>query len=191
MSGASQARCGPDFETLVAWWLGELPEAEASSVEEHFFGCARCTRRLEDLAALGAGVRAAVHEGKVSLVVSAGFVEAMKQAGMRLREYELDAGGSVNCTIHADDDAVVSHMRAPLAGVKRVDVVRLAGAGEPELRVADVPFDADAGEVVLIPPAAALKAMPAFTMRMRLIAVDEAGEAPIGEYTFNHSPQPA
>jgi hypothetical protein len=189
MSGASELRCGPDFETLVAWWLGELPDAEASSVEEHFFDCARCTRTLDELAVLGAGVRTAVHDGKVGLVVSGRFVEAMKQAGMRLREYALDAGDSVSCTIHADDDAVVSHIRAPLAGVKRVDVVRLGGAGGPELRVADVPFDADAGEVVFIPPAAALKTMPAFTMRMRLIAVDEAGEAPIGEYTFNHSPQ--
>jgi hypothetical protein len=30
--------------------------------------------------------------------------------------------------------------------------------------------------------------MPAFTMRMRLIAVGEAGEKQIGDYTFNHSP---
>lgn len=188
MSGASE-RCGPDFEALVAWWLGELPEAEASAVEEHFFACARCTRTLEHLAALGAGVRAAVHDGRVGLVVSARFVEAMKQAGMRLREYQLDAGGSVNCTIHLDDDAVVSRIRAPLTGVKRLDMVRVGGAVGPEVRVADVPFDADAGEVLFIPPAAALKAMPAFTMRMRLIAVGDAGEAPIGEYTFNHSPQ--
>jgi hypothetical protein len=30
--------------------------------------------------------------------------------------------------------------------------------------------------------------MPAFTMRMRLIAVDEAGDSELGEYTFVHSP---
>jgi hypothetical protein len=43
--------------------------------------------------------------------------------------------------------------------------------------------------VLFIPPAAALKAMPAHTVRMRLIAVGEAGEAPLGEYTFVHTPQ--
>jgi hypothetical protein len=30
--------------------------------------------------------------------------------------------------------------------------------------------------------------MPAFTMRMRLIDAGGPGEAPLGEYTFNHSP---
>ena len=55
------------------------------------------------------------------------------------------------------------------------------------MRLADVPFDAETGEV-LIPSAAWLKTMPAFTMRMRLIAVGEAGEKQIGDYTFNHSP---
>ena len=40
----------------------------------------------------------------------------------------------------------------------------------------------------MIPSAAWLKTMPAFTMRMQLIAVGEAGEKQIGDYTFNHSP---
>ena len=56
------------------------------------------------------------------------------------------------------------------------------------MRIADVPFDAATGEVFVIPSAAWLKTMPAFTMRMRLIAVGEAGETQIGEYTFDHSP---
>jgi hypothetical protein len=94
----------------------------------------------------------------------------------------------VNCTIRADDDAVVSRIRAPLAGVKRLDVVRVRDGGGPEVRLADVPFDAERGEVLWIPSAAWLKTMPAFTTRMRLIAVGEAGEKRIGDYTFNHSP---
>ena len=56
------------------------------------------------------------------------------------------------------------------------------------MRLADVPFDAETGEVLMFPSAAWLKTMPAFTMRMRLIAVGEAGEKQIGDYTFNHSP---
>jgi hypothetical protein len=176
-----------DFETLVAYWLGEVAEKREVTLEEHLFACAHCSKRLEELAALAAGVRATVEDGKVSLVVSGRFVEAMKQAGLRLREYQLDPGGSVNCTIRTDDDAVISRLRAPLAGVKRLDLVRVR-AGQPEARVADLPFDADTGEVFVIPSAAWLKTMPAFTMRMRLIDVSEKGEAPIGEYTFNHSP---
>lgn len=111
----------------------------------------------------------------------------MKRTGLSLREYRLDPGASVNCTIGADDDAVVSRLQAPLAGVERLDVVSLGG-GEEEVRLADIPFDAQSGEVLLIPSAAWLKTMPTFTMRMRLIAVGKTGETPIGEYLFNHSP---
>ncbi|MGE5668864.1 MAG: anti-sigma factor family protein [Betaproteobacteria bacterium] len=177
-----------DFESLVAWWLGELPEEREATLEEHLIGCAHCSKELERLAALAAGVRASVRQGRVSLVVPGSFVQAMKEAGLHLREYEVDPGGSVNCTIRAGDDAVVSHLRAPLSDVQRLDVVQTRGGGEPELRLADVPFDARTGEVLVIPSAAWLRTMPAFTMRMKLIAVGVAGESEVGEYTFLHSP---
>lgn len=80
------------------------------------------------------------------------------------------------------------HLRAPLAGVQRVDLVRVQGGDEPDVRLADVPFDARTGEVLVIPSPAWLKTMPAFTMRMRLVAVGDAGESEIGEYSFLHSP---
>lgn len=176
-----------DFETLVAYWLGEVPDEREALLEQHLFGCAYCTGQLESLAGLASGVRAAVKDGTVSMVVSGPFVEAMKQSGLRLREYRVGPGGSVNCTIAADDDAVVSRLRAPLAGVKRLDVVNIQG-GEPDMRLADVPFDAQTGEVMMIPSTAWLKTMPAFTMRTRLIAVGGAGDKPIGDYTFHHSP---
>jgi hypothetical protein len=174
------------FETLLGYWLGEVPETREASLEEHLLGCAYCSKRLERLVALGSGLRAAVKDGKVSMAVSASFVEAMKQAGLRLREYRVEPGAAVNCTISADDDAVVSRLRAPLANVKRVDLVRTRGGSE--VRVADVPFNAEAGEVLVVPGPAWLKTMPAFQMQMRLIAVDEGGEREIGDYTFNHSP---
>ena len=176
------------FDTLVAYWLGELAEQAEATLEEHLFGCAHCSARLEELAALADGVRAAVDDGRVTVVVSGRFVEAMRRAGLRLREYQVDPGGSVNCTIGAEDDAVISRLRAPLAGVTRLDVVREIGGSVPEQRLTDVPFDAATGEVFMIPSAAWLKAMPAFTSRTRLIDVGEAGERSIGEYTFNHSP---
>lgn len=175
-----------DFESLVAYWLAELPAEREAGLEEHLFGCAHCTRRLEALAAIAAGVRTAVKDGTVSMVVSGRFVEAMKRAGLSLREYPVDPGGSVNCTIAADDDAVVSRLRAPLAGVKRLDLVRLRAGAED--RIEDVPFNAEAGEVLVVPSSAWLKTMPSFTMRMRLLAVGDTGERQIGDYTFNHSP---
>jgi hypothetical protein len=177
----------PPFEELVLYWLDE--SGDTARIEEHYLGCAECAARLEWLAALSDGVRLAVRAGRVGLFVSKQFVEALVQAGLRFREYHLELNGSVNCTIRADDDGVLSHIRAPLAGAKRVDVVRRVRVGGEQLedRVADVPFDPAAGEVLFIPAAAALKAMPSHVLEVTLLAVDEAGERPIGEYTFRHT----
>ena len=180
-----------NFEYLVAYWLAELPAAEEERIEGHFFACAHCAGRLEWLAALSAGVRAAVRAGALGMMVSAPFVEAMKRSGMRLREYRLDPGGRVDCTIRADEDAVVSRIRARLAGVRRLDAlqrVEVGGVEEPEVRLEDLPFDPVSGELVFIPAPAALKKMPAHRFRLRLVSVGEAGEVPVGEYTFEHSP---
>ena len=174
----------PELDELIAYWLGD-----ADDVEEHYFGCAQCAGRLEWLAALSDGVRAAVRAGAFGMVIPSPFVEAMKRAGMRLREYHTDAGAPpVNCTFRADEDAVVSHVRAPLAGVKRVDMLQRLEMGgvEREFRLEDVPFDPASGEVVFLPPVASLKQK--HRVRVSLLAVGEQGETRLGEYTFDHTP---
>ena len=171
-----------EFATLVDYWFGELPPGEEAAFEEHLFGCAECTAKLEELAALGAAVRAAWKVGAVRAVISRALYEAMKKEGLRLREYRMAPGGSVNCTIAAADDFVVSRLAAPLSGVQRLDLVTDAG------RFEDVPFDAAAGEVLMCPAPAELKRKGAFTHRVRLLAVEEAGERVLGDYTFLHTP---
>ena len=180
-----------EFETLIAYWLGELPVPAEAIVEEHIFSCAFCTRRLEELTALAFGVRAAVRNGAMPAAITNAFLESMRHQGMRIREYVLAPGESVNCTIRAEDDAVVSRLRVPLAGVKRVDALQSLDLGEGRVqqwRLEDVPFDPDAGEVLSLPCAAELKKMPAHTFLVQLVAVDEDGERPLGEYTFAHTP---
>lgn len=180
-----------EFEALLGYWLGELPVSVEQDIEEHFFGCETCAGRLEELAALASGIRAAVRGGAVRAVITRPFLEQMKRQGLRIREYRVPPGGGVACTIRMDDDAVVGRMQAPLAGVTRVDLLEslAIGDGVPrQSRVEDVPFDPDSEEVIALPSAAALKRMPAHTFRVRLIAVDAAGERPLGEYTFAHTP---
>lgn len=179
------------LEQLIAYWLGELDEAAQAPLEAHYLGCEHCAKRLEWLAACAAGVRAAVRGGAVFLSLTPAFLEAMKRAGLRVREYAAAPGESVDCTIRAEDDAVVSRLRTSLAGAKRVDALHSVDAGGGRIerwRIADLPFDADSGEVIFTPSAAALRRMPAHTWRVQLLAVDEAGERPLGEYTFEHTP---
>ena len=49
---------GPDADAaLLAWWLDELPEAEANELEEHLFTCDACAARLESLLGLRQSVK--------------------------------------------------------------------------------------------------------------------------------------
>lgn len=171
------------FSELVDYWFGER---EDPALEEHLFECEQCTARLEELAALGEGIRKAFRRGALHAVLSREFVERLKREGLRLREYRVPAGGSVNCTLTAQDDFVFSRLEAPLAGVERLDLVVSGPLGEATLE--DIPFDPAAGEVLFCPSAAALRAMPAHTKRMRLVAVEAGGPRTLGEYTFVHTP---
>ncbi len=189
----TDSRCAKpiEFEALVAYWLGELPAAAEAPIEEHIFGCVYCTRRLEELAALAFGIRTAVRSGAVRAMITKTFLEHMKRLGMRIREYRLAPGERVACTMRADDDAVVGRMQVPLAGVRRVDALQSLDLGDGRVqqwRAEDVPFDPDAGEVLTLPSATALKKLSAHMFRVQLVAVDEAGERPLGEYTFAHTP---
>ncbi len=175
------------FASLVDYWLGELAGEREEALEEHLFACGRCAARLDELVRLGAGVRAAFRSGGVCAIVSAPFVEKLRSEGLRLREYRAAPGESVSCTITAADDFVISRLSAELSGVKRLDLFEDVDGGRLRLAMQDVPFDARAGEVLFLPPAAALREMPSHVARLRLVAVDEAGGRTIGEYTFNHT----
>jgi len=175
-----------DERTLVEYLLGELTDDAEAAVDEHILGCGHCSARLGELVALAGGIRAALRHGKVHAFVSDPFVRRLAGQGLRVREYHLPHNGSVNCTVTPEDDLVVSHLAAPLAGVSRVDVV-LSAPGMPEEVCQDVPFDVARGEVIYAPNTTELRAAPSFRLRLELVAVDDRGKRVIGAYTFNHS----
>jgi hypothetical protein len=173
-------------ETLLAWWLDELDEDEALEVEAHLFECDECGARLRELLRLRAGVRGALLGGEIAGAMSRPFIGKLRGDGLRVREYPVEAGGSVACTVAPEDDLVVSYLRAPLEGVRQLDV-EFEKDGETH-RASHIPFDADSGEVTVIVPTTWLKTMGAFQQRNRLYAVTPEGDRLVGEYTFNHSP---
>lgn len=175
----------PDSAKLVDWWFGET---EDEALEEHLFACTACSRWLEALVALGAAVGETFRRGAVAVVLSRGMVRALRAQGLRLREYRVPAGGSVQCTIGAQDDFALGALEAPLAGVRRLDLEVLDEAGRPCERHEDIPFDPGAGEVLALPAAARLRRLPAHIERFRLVAVEEDSRRALGEYTFVHTP---
>ena len=174
-------------QELTEYWLGELDEAHEQRVDEHLFACGACSSRLSALVDLGAGIRRTFVEGWLSIVLPEQFLRRIKDAGFQVREYDLPAGGSVNCTITPDDDFVVSYLHAPLEGVKRLDVL-IDDTTSGKHRANDVAFDSEAGTLASVTSTAYLKTLGHSQQRVRLVAVDGVEERVIADYTFNHSP---
>jgi hypothetical protein len=177
-------------DALLAWWLhDDASAADADAVEEHLMQCDACGETLDALVALGDGVRAAFRAGAVSAVTTAAFVDRLAAHGLRVREYRPPPNGSVECSVAPDDDLLVSHLAAPLAGVERVDAVAVSSL-EPgvEHRLEDVPFDAKTGEVLWLPRIAQVKTLPAHTLNVTLLAVAPGGARELGRYAFHHRP---
>jgi hypothetical protein len=174
--------------TLLEYWLGELDEAREGQLDEHLLGCGHCSANLQSLVDIAGGVRAAVRAGAVRTVITDEFVQRLVARGLRLREYRVPHNGSVYCTVAPHDDLLISRLDAPLAGVERLDVELTGGEAHHVERLRDIPFDAAAGEVVIAQQMDRIRALPASTARVRLLAVEAGGERVVGEYLFNHTP---
>ena len=182
-----RAACATSPQELLGYWLGELGATEEARLDEHLFACAACSESLSTVVKLGAAIRNELLRGDFGFVLPAAFIRRLKDAGLRVREYDLEPGGSVSCTIAADDDHVVSYLRAPLRDVRRLDLV-LQDPTEGTVRVSDVSFDPAAGGVAFVPGVAYLRTLGHVQQRVRLVAVDGVHEREIADYTFNHSP---
>jgi len=177
-----------DAGALTEYWLGTLPKLEEELIEEHLFACGECGSGLEEVIALAEGVSRIARGGALMTVVSERFLQHAAGEGLRVRQYSPPAGGSVACTVTAQDDLLVGRLTANLLGAKQVDLSLCAPTGEEQFRLRDIPFDASADSVLWQQSITFAKAAPTSTMVARLIQVDEAGgEKLLGEYTFNHT----
>jgi hypothetical protein len=176
-------------DLLLAYWLRETDASATDAVDEHLMQCETCGQALDAMVALGEGVREAFRAGAVAAITGRAFVQRLAAQGLRIREYRLPHNGSVNCTVAPDDDLLVSRLEAPLTGVQRLDAV-IELSIEPGVRreLHDIPFDAEAGEVVQVVNVTQVKALPEHVMHLRLLAVDPVGRREVGRYEFRHRP---
>jgi hypothetical protein len=176
-----------DAAILADYWLAALPDAEEEAVEQHLLECDRCGARLREVVALAEGVRNLAREGCLRMIVSDTFLQRAAEEGLQVREYAPPAGGSVQCTVTAEDDILIGRLAANLKGAKRVDLSICDERGAEQLRMRDIPVRSGTASVVYQESITFAKAMPTSTMIARLVTVNEAGgEQLLGEYTFNH-----
>jgi hypothetical protein len=143
--------------------------------------CAACSSRLSALVDLGGAVRRTFLEGWLSIVLPESFIRRIKDGGFQVREYDLPAGGSVSCTVTPDDDFVVSYLRAPLRGVRRLDVL-IDDDTSGKHRANDVAFDPAAEVLVAMTSTAYVKTLKHSQRRVRLVAVDGVEERVLADY---------
>ena len=177
-----------DAALLADYWLSAMTEPAADAVEEHLFTCDECGDRLREIVTLAEGIRKLAREGSLLMVVSDAFLQRIAQEGLRVREYAPPQGGSVECTVTADDDILIGRLALNLRGAKRVDLCICDQRGVERLRLPDIPFDPGAGSVAFQQSITYAKGAASETMIARLVSMDEAtGERLLGEYTFHHT----
>jgi len=177
-----------DAAVLADYWLATLTNSEEDAVEEHLFSCGHCGARLREVIALAEGVRQLAREGSLRMVVSDAFLKRAEEEGLRVREYAPPAGGSVQCTVTAEDDFLIARLAAKLSGEKRVDLCLCDERGVEQFRLPDIPVQSGANNVMYQESITFAKAMPTSTLVARLVTIDEAGsERLLGEYTFIHT----
>jgi hypothetical protein len=177
-----------DVTILADYWLGLLPEAEEESIEEHLFTCDECGDRLREVMSLAEGLRNLGCGANLRMVVSDTFLRRAAEEGLRVRQYAPPRGGSVQCTVTAEDDILIGRLAADLKGTKRVDLSICDEGGVEQARLPDLPVNPSGGGVIMQESITFAKAAPTNKMIMRLLNVDEAGhEELLGEYTFNHT----
>jgi len=177
-----------DPAILADYWLASLTKPEEEAAEEHLLACDQCGERLREIIALAEGIRRLAREGSLRMVVSDSFLKRVAEAGLRVREYAPPPGGSVECTVTAEDDFLIGRLAADLTGTKRVDLCLCDEYGVEQLRLSDIPVHSGASSVVFQESITFAKVMPSRKMIARLITFDEAGsERLIGEYRFNHT----
>jgi hypothetical protein len=177
-----------DAAVLADYWLASLAQPEEDAVEQHLFECDECGARLREVIALAEGVRTLAREGSLQMVVSDTFLQRAAKEGVRIREYAPPAGGSVQCTVGADDDILIGRLAANLSAANRVDLSICDERGVERLRMPDIPVHSGAGSVAFQYSITHAKAAPSETTIARLVTFDDLGtERLLGEYTFHHT----
>jgi hypothetical protein len=131
-------------ETLVAWFAHELAEADEGALEEHLFSCDECSAASERIGRLTGALRDVIPP-----VISHALRDKLAAAGQRILFTPCAPEGTATARFAPDLDLMVHALRGDLSQAERVDVEVLQPDGTVRISIEAVPFDPDAGEVLV------------------------------------------
>lgn len=163
---------------------GDLPPAEAASLEEHLFSCPDCGARAAQFEDLMRAIGPSVRTGAVGGFTTDTVLNRLAREGVRLRTFALSPGDAVPCAVWDDDELLALRLRADLGDAREVTVSqRVAGAEVSRVTGA---VAGRAGEVIVATPAAWIRELPVVEVEIHLTAAGEHGERPLASYTLLH-----
>ena len=175
------------FAAVVDYWAGDLSPAEEDRIDEHVFTCAACARELAAAEALARGIATMAREGRLHTVLSDAILNRLSADGVRIRMFTLEGSGIVPCAVWADDDLIVSRIRADFSGVDSVSIVTRQASGEEIRRVSDIAVRPGQREILNAFSAAQLRSLPATQVHVTVTAQVGTGDRTIAEYTLEHA----
>ena len=176
-----------EFVDIVDYWAGDLSAVDVDRIEEHVFTCAGCARQLAEGEALARGIAAVVREGRFHSLVTDALLNRLAMDGVRMRTYVLEPGEVVPCSVWADDDLVVTRIRADFSGVDSVTVVTRLDSGEEISRLSGVTVRPGQVEIIDAISAALLRRLQSTLVRMTVTARAARGEWALGDYVLQHA----
>jgi len=183
---ASRCREPIPFEEVVDYWSGDLTRADEDRIDEHVFTCAACARELADAEALARGIAAMVRGGRLYSIVTDSILNRLAADGLRIRMYTLEGSAVIPCAVWADDDLIVSRIRADFTGADSVSIVTRRASGEEIRRVSDIAIRPGQQEILNAFSAAHLRRLPATQVHVTVTAHAASGDRTLAEYTLEH-----
>ncbi len=142
------ARCPSPlaFETLVAYWAGDLEPLESDRVEEHSMGCGPCTEASARVAAMAQAVRA-----QIPPILSRDALANLRARGVRILDNPMQPGERKQAVFPPSVDVLLHRLGGlDLSSATRVAVtVSVEETSEVIFQSDDAPFDREAGEVLI------------------------------------------
>jgi hypothetical protein len=169
------------FETLVAYWAGDLSADETETIDAHVMGCAFCTKTSEGVAVIVEGLRATIPP-----VITAHQLEVLRLSGLRIQETVVQPGQRIAVTFGSDVDVLAHRLRGlQLSPTSRVHLkVRVEETDEILFENEASPFDCSAGEVII----ACQRHFAVFPPNVvfEVTAVEGDGAAVVSTYAIPH-----
>ena len=174
----------PSAETLAAYWLGDLPEADAVALEEHLFSCERCEAASARMAALPRALAFAVPP--LITTAEAGRLLALDP---RIVRTPIAPGGRGVADFSKGAEAQIMVLEADVQGAEQVEVTLCARDGTPLMPARVAPFDSALGTVTVACRGFYLAAgMFPLEITLQVEVISQGERRPAGTFDIDHVP---